>query len=89
MDWFDKYNYELVREKKGSRANYWFNALLTKNLRERDSFLEFTNNSGVMTRPAGTPMHTLNMYSSCSRTELSMTEWLEERIVNIPSGIPS
>ena len=89
LDWFDKYNYELVREKKGSRANYWFNALLTKNLRERDSFLEFTNNSGVMTRPAWTPMHTLNMYSSCSRTELSMTEWLEERIVNIPSGIPS
>ena len=89
QDWFDKYNYELVREKTGSRANYWFNALLTKNQTERDSFLEFTNNAGVMTRPAWTPMHTLNMYSRCSRTELSMTEWLEERIVNIPSGIPS
>ena len=89
LDWFDKYNYELVREKTGSRANYWFNALLTKNRTERDDFLEFTNNAGVMTRPAWTPMHTLNMYSRCSRTELSMTEWLEERIVNIPSGIPS
>ena len=56
---------------------------------ERDEFLEFTNKNNVMTRPAWTPMHTLAMYKNCFRTELPTTEWLEDRIVNIPSSVPA
>ena len=89
FDWFRERGYEMVREPCRARANYWFNALLTHDRSERDAFLEFTNKNNVMTRPAWTPMHTLEMYAHCVRTELSVTEWLEDRIVNIPSSVPS
>ena len=87
--WFEKYGYEMIREPVESRANYWFNGVLMRDRTERDEFLEFTNKNNVMTRPAWTPMHTLAMYKNCFRTELPTTEWLEERIVNIPSSVPA
>lgn len=86
--WFEKYGYEMIREPAKSRANYWFNGVLMRDRTERDKFLEFTNKNNVMTRPAWTPMHTLAMYKNCFRTELPTTEWLEDRIVNIPSSVP-
>ena len=87
--WFEKYGYEMIREPVESRANYWFNGVLMRDRTERDEFLEFTNKNNVMTRPAWTPMHTLAMYKNCFRTELPTTEWLEDRIVNIPSSVPA
>lgn len=77
----------MIREPNGARSNYWFNTILTQNRMERDAFLKFTNENDVMTRPAWTPMHTLPMYEHCVRTELPATEWLEDRIVNIPSSV--
>jgi len=87
FQWFTAYGYEMIREPNGARSNYWFNTILTQNRMERDAFLKFTNENDVMTRPAWTPMHTLPMYEHCVRTELPATEWLEDRIVNIPSSV--
>ena len=74
------------RERKGTRANYWLNALVLENGEERDRFLEETNRSGVMTRPVWTLMNRLPMFAEAPRGDLSEAEWLEERVVNIPSG---
>lgn len=73
-------------ESPNSRSNYWLNAILLNDLAARDEFLDRTNRVGVMTRPMWTPMHTLPMYQSCQRTDLTNAEWIEERLVNIPSS---
>ena len=58
-----------------------------ENEKERDEFLKFTNENGIMTRPVWTLMNKLPMYSNCFHTDLSNSLWIEERLVNIPSGV--
>jgi perosamine synthetase len=71
----------------GSRANYWLNAIFLHDRRERDKFLAFTNDHGVMTRPAWRLMHKLPMFHNCKRGELTNAEWIEDRLTNIPSSV--
>ena len=73
-------------EPPNSRSNYWLNAILLNDRVARDDFLDRTNSAGVMTRPMWTPMHTLPMYQSCQRIDLTNSESIEERLVNIPSS---
>jgi len=82
------------KEKDNSSSNYWLNALLLDQPDEelRDRILEITNDNGFMTRPIWTPMHRMSIYSQCPRMDLSVTQELEFRVINIPSGsglIPS
>ena len=58
-----------------------------KNCEERDKFLTYTNDNGIMTRPIWHLMNRLMMFKSCQNGDLSNAEWLEERVVNIPSSI--
>jgi len=69
-----------------SKSNYWLNTLVMSDKKERDSFLEYTNNHKVMTRPSWTPMHRLSMNLDYQSDELKNTNWLSERLVNIPSS---
>jgi|TARA_B100000959_G_scaffold286471_1_gene365266 aminotransferase in exopolysaccharide biosynthesis len=85
--WFKETEYEFIQEPPNTRSNYWLNAFLTNNRDERDSILEQTNQNGIMTRPAWTPLHTLEMYRDCFRQDLPNTEWIEDRLVSIPSGV--
>lgn len=75
-----------VYEQPGSTANYWLNCVLLNNLEERNAFLEATNNSGVMTRPIWRLMNKLDMFKDCQYGDLTNSEWLEDRVVNIPSS---
>lgn len=86
-EWFHARGVPWVREPEGARSNYWFNAFLAGNRMQRDAVLAYTNGQGVMTRPLWTPMHTLPMYAHCPRTELPVSEWLEARLVNVPSSV--
>jgi aminotransferase in exopolysaccharide biosynthesis len=86
-EWFNVVdNAEFVCEPPGARANYWLNAILLTNREERDRFLQFTNDAGVMTRPMWTPMHTLRMYQDCQRGDLVTAEAIEDKLVAIPSS---
>ncbi len=73
-------------EPKDSVSNYWLNVVLLKNRQERDSFLKFTNENGVMTRPAWTLMNKLPMFSKCICSDLKNSVQLEDTLVNIPSS---
>lgn len=75
-----------VYEQSCSTANYWLNCVLLNNLDERNAFLEATNNSGVMTRPIWRLMNKLDMFKDCQCGHLTNAEWLENRVVNIPSS---
>ncbi len=85
-DWFSDKEYEFIIEPNNSRSNYWINSFLVNNQKERDEVLKYTNHNKVMTRPIWTSMHTLDMFRDSLSVDLSNTEWLEERLVSVPSG---
>ena len=86
-DFFNKTACNFIKESTNNRSNYWLNAILLENRSERDCFLQYMNDRGIMTRPMWTPLHTLPMYKNCLRGPLQMTEHIEDRLVNIPSSV--
>jgi aminotransferase in exopolysaccharide biosynthesis len=69
------------------RSNYWLNAVICENRAKRDELLHATNDKQVMTRPIWALMNHLPIYASCLRGSLPNAEWLEERVVNLPSSV--
>jgi perosamine synthetase len=83
----DSKSIDLKREIEGANSNYWLNTVILKDKTERDTFLEETNSNGVMTRPIWKLMNRLEMFKNCPKSDLSNAEWLEDRVVNIPSSV--
>jgi len=84
---FNSNNYVFVKEPMDSKSNYWLNSILLKNKQQRDEFLDETNSSGIMTRPIWILMNKLPMFEHAQCGDLINAEWLEERVVNIPSSV--
>ena len=84
---FKSINYNFFKEPKNSKSNYWLNCIILKDKKLRDKFLKETNSNGVMTRPTWTLMNKLPMFKDAECAELKNSEWLEDRIVNIPSSV--
>ncbi len=76
-----------ISEPLHSQSNYWLNAILLKNKAEQTAFLEYSNAQGVMTRPVWTLLNELPMFSHCLAMPLTNSQWLAERLVNIPSSV--
>ena len=76
-----------VVEPKECQSNYWLNAIVLNDLKERDEFLEHTNAKGIMTRPMWTLIPKLSIYSKFQTDELKNARYLQKRIVNIPSSV--
>lgn len=74
-------------ETPDTKANYWLMCVELENKEERNLFLETTNANAVMTRPIWQLMYRLPMYAHCQKDEQVNAEFLEERIVNIPSSV--
>ena len=77
-----------IAEPSGTRSNFWLNALLLDNDDEslRDTVLAACQAADIGARPAWTPMHRLPMYRSAPRDDLSLTESLCRRLINLPSS---
>lgn len=84
--WGLENGYDFKLESTGTRANYWLNTLITKDLNERDRILKSTNSFGVTTRPVWIPMHKLEFNKKFQAADLTNTNWLADRIVNLPSS---
>lgn len=78
---------QFFQESEGCRSNYWLNAVICENSQRRDALLKATNDSGVMTRPVWQLMNHLPIYAHCLRGDLTNSEWLEARVVNLPSSV--
>jgi len=78
----------MVEEPEGCRSNYWLQTLVLDESVEgqRDEILSATNDAGFVTRPSWTLMHRLQPYTTCPRSDLSVAESLERRIINVPSS---
>ena len=85
-EFFENKGIGFVTEIEEAKSNYWLNALILGNLKQRDLFLEVTNAAGVMTRPTWTLMSKLPVFKGCQKGNLNNAEWLEDRVVNIPSS---
>ncbi|GAB1431766.1 LegC family aminotransferase [Spirochaetota bacterium] len=86
-DFFSEIGINTFREPENSKSNYWLNALVLDDKKQRDAFLEYTNNNGIQTRPIWTLMHKLPPYSVYEHDDLTVSEYYEERLVNIPSSV--
>lgn len=78
---------QFVSEPPDCRANYWLIAVICEDQEQRDALLKATNEQGVMSRPIWRLMHRLPMYSHCRKGDLTNAEWLEARVVNLPSSV--
>ena len=78
---------QYIDEVEGAKANYWLNAIRFDNPSNKEDFLEYSNDNGVMTRPVWRLMNHLEMFKNCSKGDLSVAEALEKTIVNIPSSV--
>jgi len=78
---------EFVSGLKGSKPNYWINAIILQDSKQKNIFLNAVNLEGVMVRPIWTLMNKLDMFKECQSDSLKVSKWLEERVVNIPSGV--
>lgn len=74
-------------EPENCRSNYWLNVVMLKDKAAQQEFLEYTNDHGVMTRPVWELMNRLEMFKHCETDGLKNTQWLADRIVNIPSSV--
>lgn len=84
---FESQGIKFRKEPENTKANYWLMCVELENLEERNAFLKNTNDSKVMTRPIWQLMYRLPMYKHCYRDSQKNAEYLEERIVNIPSSV--
>ena len=87
-NFFSGYNIKFVQSSSKNLANHWLNTLVFNNKNERDDFLNYTNENGVMTRPIWKLMSELPMFIDCQHDGLLNSTWLYDRVVNIPSSIP-
>jgi dTDP-4-amino-4,6-dideoxygalactose transaminase len=76
-----------IMEPLNSNSNYWLNSILLNSKIKRDLFLKITNENGVMTRPVWTLLNKLPMFIDCYNDGLEVSEFMEERLVNLPSSV--
>lgn len=74
-----------VDEPEYAKSNYWLNTVTCPDKEARDELIKLTNSAGVMTRPVWKLMHRLPMFENAHRGDLSVSEWLEGHLVNLPS----
>lgn len=87
LDFFANSEMKFVKEPNNSKSNYWLCAILLKDKNKRDEFLQYANDNGVMTRPVWTLMNKLEMFRYALHGNLDNANYLEERLVNIPSSV--
>ena len=79
---------DFFEEPEFAKSNYWLNAIILRENNKilRNEILKETNENGIMTRPIWKLMHRLEMFKNCPKMDLSVSESLENRIINIPSS---
>ncbi|OFY04518.1 MAG: aminotransferase DegT [Bacteroidetes bacterium GWF2_43_63] len=83
---FQQIGIRFFTEPENAKSNYWLNAIFLNDRKERDEFLSYTNNHGVMTRPAWELINRLPMFKNAQCADLKNAEWISDRLVNITSS---
>lgn len=86
IDFFAGSDLQPIVEPEHCRSNYWLNGVVCESAEQRDALLKATNEAGVMTRPIWALMTRLPLYANARRGPLDNAQWLEARVVNLPSS---
>lgn len=73
-------------ELPNTKANYWLMCIELESKKDRDLFLKESNKMNVMTRPIWKLMTKLPMFKNYYKDSQINSNYLEDRIVNIPSS---
>lgn len=87
IEFFKGGDIQPIVEPDDCRSNYWLNGVICQDGAHRDALLKATNDAGVMTRPIWALMTRLPIYVNALRGPLDNAEWLEARVVNLPSSV--
>jgi dTDP-4-amino-4,6-dideoxygalactose transaminase len=85
---FQGSDFQFVEEPIYAESNYWLNAIICPDVASRELLIKETNANGVMTRPIWKLMHRLPMFENAQRGDLSVSEWVEAHLINLPSSPP-
>jgi len=89
IDFFKNSEFESIVEPDNCVSNYWLNGVICTSTEQRNNLLKVTNDSGIMTRPIWTLMTRLPIFANALSGPQNNAEWLEARVVNLPSGVPA
>ncbi|MCW6569268.1 LegC family aminotransferase [Yersinia ruckeri] len=78
--------FQFVKEPAYGKSNYWLNAVICEEAEAREELLSHMNSAKVMARPIWKLMHRLPMFSGAMRDDLRHSEYIESRLVNLPSS---
>ncbi|NEV92739.1 LegC family aminotransferase [Psychroflexus sp. YR1-1] len=84
---FGQHGITTFEERTDEQSNYWLNTVILESLEERNLFLKEMNDAGVMTRPIWQLMTKLSMFQDCPKANLENAEFLEDRVINLPSSV--
>lgn len=79
---------KVMEEPQSSISNYWLHSLIldSNNATHRDDILHLANKRGFQLRPVWDPIHTLPPYLEAPKSDLSCSEMMAKRVINLPSG---
>ena len=86
-EYFSAKKIKFIQAQKEAKSNCWLNAILLKDKQERDSYLEYLNSKGVMSRPIWQLLSELAPYKECQHDSLRNSLFLSERVINLPSSV--
>jgi dTDP-4-amino-4,6-dideoxygalactose transaminase len=87
IEFFKGSDLQPIVEPNDCSSNYWLNGVICQDGKQRDALLKSTNDAGVMTRPIWALMTRLPIYANAIRGPMYNAEWLEARVVNLPSSV--
>ena len=87
-EFFEDLGIKMLKPIESANPNNWLNAVILNSKEERNEFLSFTNENGVMTRPVWQLLSDLKMFRGFQKDGLKNSKWLEDRVVNLPSSVP-
>lgn len=87
-EFFEDLGIKMLKPIESANPNNWLNAVILNSKEERNEFLSFTNENGVMTRPVWQLLSDLKMFRGFQNDGLKNSKWLEDRVVNLPSSVP-
>lgn len=86
-EFFKGTEYRFIDEPKNCTSNFWLNGIIVEDKIVRNNVLKYANNLGVQARPIWRLMNKLPMYRHCHAGNLANSEWLADRVINLPSSV--
>ncbi|MGX8236984.1 LegC family aminotransferase [Exiguobacterium undae] len=76
----------LFTEPNFGKSNYWLQAIIIDiDKHDHGTILNLLNKEGIMARPIWRPLHELEPYKNCPKSDLEVTNYLKKAVINIPS----